>query len=355
MTSSLVSENEKTRTNGKNGVGGSPLRPDGRLKVTGEFAYSSDLWTEGMLYGATLRSPHARARIRSVDTSAAAAVAGVHAILTSADIPGKKTYGLIVDDCPVLALGEVRFHGEPVAIVAADDLDTARRAGKLIVVDYEVLEPVTDMRLAAFDPDCPRVHPERPGNGHRNVVRYQPVRHGDPDSPAVQRAAAVVVSREYEVGMQDQAFLGPESGLAIPSRDGGVELHVATQWLHVDQEQIAPCLGLPPEKIRMTLAGVGGAFGGREDLSMQIHASMLALRTGRPVKMVYDRKESFFGHVHRHPAVMKYTHAADASGRLAYVKAELLLDGGAYASSTDAVVGNRGVIGHQARTSVTMF
>jgi len=352
MTSSLVSESETTRTigkngkNGKNGVGGSPLRPDGRLKVTGEFAYSSDLWTEGMLYGATLRSPHARARIRGVDTSAASAVAGVHAVLTGADIPGKKTYGLIVDDCPVLALGEVRFHGEPVAIVAADDLDTARRACKLIVVDYEVLEPVSDMRRAAFDPDCPLVHPERPGkSGRRNVVRYQPVRHGDPDSPVAQAAAAVVVSREYEVGMQDQAFLGPESGLAIPSRDGGVELHVATQWLHIDQEQMAPCLGLPPEKIRMTLAGVGGAFGGREDLSMQIHASMLALRTGRPVKMVYDRKESFFGHVHRHPAVMKYTHAADASGRLAYVKVELLLDGGAYASTTDAVVGNAASLG----------
>jgi xanthine dehydrogenase D subunit len=337
-----VTTDRRTRPN--NGVGGSPLRPDGTLKVTGEFAYASDLWTEGMLFGATLRSPHPRARISSIDTSAAAAMSGVHAVLTSADIPGKKTYGLIVTDCPVLAIDEVRYHGEPVAIVAADDLDTARRACKLIVVDYEVLEPISDMRRAAFDPDCPRVHADH-GFGGRNIVRYQPVRHGDPDAPEVRAAAAVVVTREYEVGMQDQAFLGPESGLAIPAKDGGVDLHIATQWLHVDQEQMAPCLALPPEKVRLTLAGVGGAFGGREDLSMQIHASMLALRTGRAVKMVYDRKESFFGHVHRHPALMKYTHAADATGRLVYAKAEILLDGGAYASSTDAVVGNAASLG----------
>jgi xanthine dehydrogenase D subunit len=323
------------------GVGSSTLRPDGILKVTGEFAYSSDLWAEGMLYGSTLRSPHPRARIVRIDTSAAAATAGVHAVLTSVDIPGKKTYGLIADDCPVLAIDEVRYHGEPVAVVAADDLDTARRAAKAIVVEYEVLEPVSDMRRAAFDDASPRVHADRADN----IVRYQPVRRGNPDAADLRHRVAVVVTREYEVGMQDQAFLGPESGLAIPTEDGGVDLHVATQWLHVDQEQMAPCLALPPEKVRLTLAGVGGAFGGREDLSMQIHASMLALRTKRPVKMVYDRKESFFGHVHRHPALMKYTHAADADGRLVYAKARLLLDGGAYASTTDAVVGNAASLG----------
>ena len=121
----------------------------------------------------------------------------------------------------------------------------------------------------------------------------------------------MVVSGEYEVGMQDQAFLGPESGLAVPAEDGGVDLYVATQWLHVDQRQVAACLGLPPEKVRLHLAGVGGAFGGREDLSMQVHACLLALHTGKPVKMVYGREESFFGHVHRHPARMRYEHGAD--------------------------------------------
>ena len=150
----------------------------------------------------------------------------------------------------------------------------------------------------------------------------------------------MVVSGEYEVGMQDQAFLGPESGLAIPAEDGGVDLFIATQWLHVDRDQVAAALDLPLEKVRFTLAGVGGAFGGREDVSMQIHACLLALHTGRPVKMVYGREESFFGHVHRHPARMRYEHGASRDGKLAYIRCRILLDGGAYASSSGAVVSN---------------
>jgi CO/xanthine dehydrogenase Mo-binding subunit len=145
--------------------------------------------------------------------------------------------------------------------------------------------------------------------------------------------------------MQDQAFLGPESGLAVPAEDGGVDLYVATQWLHVDQQQIVASLGLPKDKVRLTLGGVGGAFGGREDLSIQVHACMLALHTGKPIKMVYNREESFYGHVHRHPARMYYEHGADADGKLVYVKARLFLDGGAYASSTGAVVANAATLG----------
>jgi CO/xanthine dehydrogenase Mo-binding subunit len=145
--------------------------------------------------------------------------------------------------------------------------------------------------------------------------------------------------------MQDQAFLGPESGLAVAAPDGGVDLYVATQWLHVDRGQVAAALGLDPELVRITLAGVGGAFGAREDLSMQVHACMLAMRTSRPVKMVYSREESFFGHVHRHPAQMRYEHGADRDGRLVYVRAEIVLDGGAYASSTPAVVANAATLG----------
>ncbi|MFD1048355.1 molybdopterin cofactor-binding domain-containing protein, partial [Kibdelosporangium lantanae] len=157
--------------------------------------------------------------------------------------------------------------------------------------------------------------------------------------------ADVEVSGEYSVGMQDQAFLGPESGLAVPADDGSIDLYVATQWLHVDQRQVASALGLPLSRVRLTLSGVGGAFGGREDLSMQIHACMLALHTGRPVKMVYNREESFYGHVHRHPARLYYTHGATRDGRLVYVRARIYLDGGAYASSTGAVVINASTLG----------
>ncbi len=332
----------KTETRGGMGVGVSAPRPDGTLKVTGEFAYASDLWLDGMLWGATLRSPHPSALIRSIDVAPALAMPGVHAVLTHEDVPGEKFYGLERADQPVLAVDRVRYQGEPVAIVAADHPETARRAAAAVAVEYEVREAVTDPRRAVFDPGCPRVHPGG------NVVRHQPVRVGSagPDACTGDGARAeVVVTGEYEVGMQDQAFLGPEAGLAVPADDGGVDLYIATQWLHVDRDQIAPCLGLPKEKVRLTLAGVGGAFGAREDLSMQIHASMLALRTGRPVKVVYGREESFFGHVHRHPAWMRYEHGATADGRLVYVRAEIVLDGGAYCSSSPAVVGNAASLG----------
>ena len=332
-------------------VGDDAQRPDGVLKVRGEFAYASDLWMDDMLWGVTLRSPHPYARIRSIDVGPALAVPGVHAVLTSDDVPGEKVYGLELADQPVLAFDVVRYQGEPVALVAADHPDTARRAAARILVDYDVWEPVTDAREALGHPTWNQVHDSpaevtelsrESANLHPrgNLVRHLKVRRGDP-APT----ADVVVVGEYEVGMQDQAFLGPESGLAVPGEDGGVDLYVATQWLHVDQRQICLALGMPPEKVRLTLAGVGGAFGGREDLSVHVHACLLALRTGRPVKMSYGREESFYGDVHRHPAWMTYEFGAEHDGTLVYAKAHVLLDGGAYASSTAAVVGNAGTLG----------
>ena len=334
MTASKSTTETLTSTTGV--VGDSPVRPDGNLKVRGEFAYSSDLWHEDMLWGATLRSPHPHARIRGIDLGAALAVPGVYAVLTHEDVPGENRYGLEHPDQPVLAETVVRYQGEPVAIVAADHPETARRAAARVRVDYEVLEPVTDAE-AAMRADAPVLHPTHPGG---NVVRHARIRFGEP-APT----ADVVVTGEYTVGMQDQAFLGPESGLAVPAEDGGVDLYIATQWLHADQRQVAGALGLPTEKVRLHLAGVGGAFGAREDLSMQVHACMLALRTGKPVKIVYGREESFFGHVHRHPAVLRYEHGATRDGDLVYVRAEIILDGGAYASTTAAVTGNAATLG----------
>jgi xanthine dehydrogenase D subunit len=321
-----------TSVSGK--VGESPTRPDGALKVRGEFAYSSDLWADEMLWGATLRSPHPYARIRSIDIAEALATPGVYAVLTHKDVPGANIYGLEHADQPVLAEDVVRYQGEPVAVVAAEHPETARRAADRIAVEYEVLEPVTDATTAR---DAEPIHPGHEGG---NVVRHVRIRRGDPES-----TADVVVTGEYTVGMQDQAFLGPESGLAVPAEDGGVDLYIATQWLHVDQKQVAHAIGLPEEQVRLHLAGVGGAFGAREDLSMQVHACLLALHTGKPVKIVYGREESFFGHVHRHPATLRYEHGATREGKLVYVRAEMILDGGAYASTTGAVAANAATLG----------
>ncbi|EKX62698.1 xanthine dehydrogenase family protein molybdopterin-binding subunit [Streptomyces ipomoeae] len=344
----------------KGGIGESTLRPDGTLKVTGEFAYSSDMWHEDMLWGQILRSTVAHAEIVSIDTSEALATPGVYAVMTYDDLPTDvRHYGLEIQDTPVLAHGRVRHHGEPVAIVAADHPETARRAAARIRVEYRELPVITD-EASATAPDAILLHDNRtdlpqpqlrstggtPLSGHvphPNIVHRQPIIRGD--VARARERADVIVEGEYVFGMQDQAFLGPESGLAVPAEDGGVDLYIATQWLHADLRQIAPVLGLPEDKVRMTLAGVGGAFGGREDLSMQIHACLLALRTGKPVKIVYNRFESFFGHVHRHPAKLYYEHGATKDGKLTHVKARIVLDGGAYASSSPAVVGNAASLG----------
>jgi xanthine dehydrogenase D subunit len=330
-TLSRGSQHTGTGTGGR--IGDSPTRPDGALKVTGEFAYASDLWHDDMCWGNTLRSPHPHARIVAIDITEALKVPGVYAVLTAGDVPGENSVGLEHSDQPVLAADVVRYQGEPVALVAADHPETARRAAKRIRVDYRPLPAVTDPRRA-LDADSPKVHEQG------NLVRHLKLRRGEQNP-----RAPVVVAMDFEVGMQDQAFLGPEAGLAVPAEDGGIDLFVATQWLHVDQRQVCRALGMGPDKVRLALAGVGGAFGGREDLSMHVHACLLALHTGKPVKMSYNREESFFGHVHRHPATMRYEFGAQPDGTLLYAKGNILFDGGAYASSTGAVVGNGGTMG----------
>jgi xanthine dehydrogenase D subunit len=311
------------------GIGDSPVRPDGLAKVAGTFAFSSDLPIDGAVWGATLRSPHPHARIVSIDTSAALAIPGVHAVLTAEDVPGVGTYGLMTADQPVFAGDYVRYVGEPVAAIAADHQETCRRAIAAISVEYDVLSPLLDPEVAIAGTHAP-IHPDG------NVLRHQRIVHGDPDA-----TGDVTVEGTYHIGMQDQAFLGLEAALAIPDEDGrGVELHVATQWMHEDRRQIAACLDLPEGQVRLVLGGVGGAFGAREDISLQVHTCLLALRLGRPVRMHYTRAESFFGHVHRHPATIWMRHHATGDGQLVKIEARFVLDGGAYASTSSAVLLN---------------
>jgi xanthine dehydrogenase D subunit len=304
----------------RGGVGSPARRPDGVPKVKGAFAFSADLRAEGMLWGATVRSPHAHARIRRIDVSPALALPGVRAAITIDDVPGRRTFGLEEPDQPVLSDGAVRHWGEPVALVAADNPEIARRAVAGVMVDYSPLSPLVDAEEA-----------ERRGELFKRVR----IRRGDPDL-----RGDVVVERFYEVGMQDQAPLGTESGLAVPDGEGGLDLYVSTQDIYTDHRQVVASLGVAPGAVRIHLAGVGGAFGAREDVTLQIHLALLALRTGRPVKMVYGREESFAAHVHRHPARMWYRHEADREGNLVRVQARILLDGGAYQSTSGPVISN---------------
>ncbi len=304
----------------RGGIGTSVRRPDGEPKVSGNFAYASDLTAPDMLWGATRRSPYARARLVRIDVGPARAINGVRAVLTQADVPGKPLFGQEEQDQPVLCDGEARFWGEPVAIVAADDEETARLAAEAIIVEWEELDPLVDPEQAVAD---------------GSVYREMRVRRGDESV-----SGNVVVEGYYETATQDQAPLGPEAGLAIPDDAGGMDLYVTSQWIHIDHKQIVDCMAMEPDQIRCHPVGIGGAFGAREDISVHIHVAMLAAVTGRPVKMVYDRSESFVGHVKRHPSKGWYRHEADAEGNLVKVTARLILDGGSYAHTSRAVLAN---------------
>lgn len=312
-------------------LGSNATRPDGAAKVQGGFAFSSDMWAENMLWGATLRSPHPHARLVDIDVTEAWKIAGVECIVTADDVPGEPNYGLIMQDQPVFArVGDVvRYRGEPILAVAADHPETCRRALAAVRVSYEVLEPVTDAERC-IDGSAPAIHPLG------NVFRHQRIVTGDQSL-----VGEIQVEGTYEIGMQDQAFLGLEAALAVPDSGGdGVELYIATQWLHEDRKQIAACLDMPEDKVRLVLGGVGGAFGAREDISLQVHTCLLALRTGRPVRIAYSREESFYGHVHRHPATIWMRHHADASGRILRIESRMVFDGGAYCSTSPAVLIN---------------
>ncbi|WP_420612987.1 xanthine dehydrogenase family protein molybdopterin-binding subunit [Candidatus Spongiisocius sp.] len=304
----------------RGGVGESTSRSDGIPKTDGTYTYSSDLHMDRMLFGATLRCPHPKARITKLDIGPALAMTGVHAVLTGDDVPGRNAFGLETADQPILATDLVEYWGQAVALVAADDPEIARRAVEAIGIEYEVLEPLTDPEDA---------------DARDSVFHRARCRRGRQDA-----SGAVVVEGYYEVGMQDQAPLGTESGLAIPDGRGGVDLHIATQWTHVDRDQIVAGLGVEEDAVRVHHAGVGGAFGAREDVSLQIHLCLLALYTGRPVKMEYSRAESFVGHVHRHPAQLWMRHEADHDGTLRRIEARIIIDGGAFRSTSDSVIGN---------------
>ena len=309
------------------GVGASVRRYTGEDMALGERPYVGDLRREGMLHGAVTLSPHARARVKRVDTTKAAALPGVVAVVTAKDVPGERWYGLIYKDWPgFVAEGEeTRCVGDVLAAVAAEDDLTARRAAALVEVEYEVLEPVVTAE-AALRPGAPTVNPNKPDN----VLSRSVIARGDAE--AALRASAHVVEGTWKTQRIEHLFLEPEAALAEPRPDGTLFLATQGQGIFDDRRQVASFLGLPEDKVFVELFPCGGAFGGKEDMSIQAHTALLAQVTRRPVRLVLSREESVRMHPKRHPISMHYRVGCDQDGRLTAVWARMTGDSGAYAS-----------------------
>jgi xanthine dehydrogenase molybdenum-binding subunit len=319
-------------------VGSRTGRYEGEALALGDKAFVNDMAVPGMLHGAIRFSDHPRARVVRIDTATAEAHPGVVAITTWRDVPGERTQGAITKDWrQFVAEGEVTsFVGDMLAAVAAETRHAAREAAALIEVEYEVLPPVTDP-FDALRPDAPRL---QPGG---NLLSTSVVKRGDVDAALAD--ATHVVTETFRTQFIEHAFLEPESSLAVPepapNGDGeGPSLHVFSQGQGVweDQHQVASFLGMPRERIRVTQVSAGGAFGAKEDLNVQGHAALLALRTGRPVRLTLSRRESMRFHSKRHPLTMEYTAGCDAEGHLVALRARIVGDTGAYASVGDKVL-----------------
>ncbi|MGQ0604321.1 MAG: molybdopterin cofactor-binding domain-containing protein, partial [Anaerolineales bacterium] len=309
---------------------GRPLpRPDAVEKVTGAAKYTDDYVFPNMLHARTLRAKYPHARIKSIDTSRAKALPGVRAVLTAEDIPGEKNHGLVVFDWPALAHEKVRYIGDPVAMVAAETREIASQAMELIEVDYEPLPVVSDP-VQAHQPDAPRVMESG------NLLKHIKVRKGDVAQGFDE--ADVIVEKTFFTPFYEHAFLEPECAIGRIAEDGRIEVIVGSQIPYQDRSQIARCLGLPDEQVRVIGALIGGGFGGKEDIAGQIHVALLAQATGRPVKMLYDRHESLLFHPKRHATQIKIKVGAKQDGTLTAVETELYGDSGAYASLGEKVM-----------------
>lgn len=306
-------------------VGARFQRVDARVKTLGTAEYVDDLLVEGMLYGAVLRTKYPRALIKGIDTSKAKKHSGVKAVLTAEDIPGSRMQGYLIKDWPTLvAVGEeTRYVGDALVLVAAETKKAAREALELIEVEYEELPPVTSP-AEALKEDAPKLHPKG------NLLSKTYVKRGNPEEALAN--AKYIVTKTYKTPPTEHAFLEPESALAVPDTDGGLTVYVGTQSVYHDRHGIADILGLPEEKVRVISKYVGGGFGGKEDLSVQHHAALLAWFTKKPVKLTLSRKESLLVHPKRHAMEIELTTGCDAEGNLTVMIAKIVSDTGAYAS-----------------------
>jgi len=326
-------------------IGKPAARVDAQSKVAGQALFPGDLVMPGMLHMKILFAERPHARITRLDTSKAEAYPGVVGVFTAKDVPVNE-YGLQKNDQPVLCgpgstnsgADVVRFVGDQIALIVAETEEAATAARALIEIDFEDLPLVTDP-IAAMDPNSPPIHPER---GASNMCVNYKIRKGDVAAGFAE--AEVVVESEYHLPFQEHAYLQPEAGLAYIDEEGRVTVQCGGQWPHADREQITHSLGLPEEQVRVIYPAIGGAFGGREDMSVQIVLALAAWKLRQPVKIVWSRRESILGHCKRHPVTMRAKWGATRKGRLVAAEMEIIADAGAYLYTSNKVIGNTTIV-----------
>jgi CO/xanthine dehydrogenase Mo-binding subunit/aerobic-type carbon monoxide dehydrogenase small subunit (CoxS/CutS family) len=312
-------------------IGKAVRRIDAPSKVSGRLRYAGDMTMPGMLHVQVLRSPHPHARIVSIDTSAAEAMPGVESVITSADVPGEDGFGVFVNDQPVMARSKVRYVGEAVAAVAAEDLLTAKRALAAIKVVYEPLLPVFDPD-EAMRPGAPMLHNYAPGN----VTKHIPIRVGDVDKGFAE--SDLVVEETYSTQAIEHAYLEPEAGLAYLDHDGVVTIVSPDQNITHHRHMLARIIAKPISKVRFIMSPVGGGFGGKEDMIYQGMLALLAMKTQRPVRLVFTREESIISTAKRHPSRTTLRMGLRRDGHIRALTMNMICDGGAYGLSTEGVM-----------------
>jgi aerobic-type carbon monoxide dehydrogenase small subunit (CoxS/CutS family) len=321
----IRNEEEIPDPSGEGHIGSRQPKYQAQKLVLGQHQYVDDIKLEGMAYGALKFSDHPRAHVISINTRQVEELPGVMRVFTAEDVPGERKIGLIRQDWPLMiATGETtRYVGDVLAGVVAETEDIARQAAAYIQVEYEVLDPVTDMHRA-LEPDAPQVHLDG------NLLSHTKIKRGDMDK--ARSETAYVAQGTYETQRIEHGYMEPEVSIAYPNEDDGIEVLSQGQGIYEDRFQIAKLLGSPLEKVRVILVPNGGGFGGKEDLSVQGHAALMAQTLGIPVKVRLTRDESIAMHPKRHPIWMDYSVGCDKDGKLTFVQARFIGDTGAYAS-----------------------
>ena len=327
----MAETNGLYQANGQHYVGTRTIRPDGVDKVTGRARFGADYNLPGQLVGRVLRSPHPHARIVSIDTSAAKAMDGVEGVITCADVPGEDGFGVFVNDQPIMARDKVRYVGEAVAAVAAESALIAKRALSAIKVEYQPLPAVFDPD-EAMRPGTPVLHDYAPDN----LTKHIPIRVGDVDKGFAE--SDLVVEETYSTQPIEHAYLEPEAGLAYVDHDGVVTIVSPDQNITHHRHMLARIIAKPISKVRFIMSPVGGGFGGKEDMIYQGMLALLAMKTQRPVRLVFTREESIISTAKRHPSRTVLRMGLMRDGRIRALEMKMVCDGGAYGLSTEGVM-----------------